>query len=197
MTTNIYILKLEGGKFYVGKTENPMKRYQEHLNGSGSAWTKLYKPIGIEKVIENASPFDEDRYVKEYMFKHGIENVRGGAYVTLSLPEFQEEALKSELWGASDKCTTCGRKGHWAKNCYARTDVSGNDIVYESETESESESEEEVISCADCNKEFRTDYQFEKHTCRPSYFNKKQGACYRCGHFGHYASQCYAKIYKN
>jgi predicted GIY-YIG superfamily endonuclease len=72
-TTNIYILKLQGGRYYIGKSDNVSKRYEQHLNGSGSSWTKKYKPISVDKIIPNASPFDEDKYTKEYMSKiwHG------------------------------------------------------------------------------------------------------------------------------
>jgi predicted GIY-YIG superfamily endonuclease len=123
MSTNIYILKLRSGKYYVGKSANPMERYQQHLDGKGSAWTKKYKPVSLEKVISNVSPFDEDKYTKEYMKKHGIENVRGGAYVTEKLDEVQEESLKRELWAATDKCTRCGRGGHFVSTCHAMTEI--------------------------------------------------------------------------
>ena len=117
MTTNIYILKLQDERYYVGKSENPMKRYQEHMNGSGSAWTRKYKPIGIEKVIEKASPFDEDKYVKIYMSRYGIEKVRGGAHTSIELPEDQEDMLRHELRSATDKCLSCGKPGHFANRC--------------------------------------------------------------------------------
>jgi len=85
MSTNIYILKLQGCKYYIGKSENPMKRYHEHLSGKGATWTKKYKPISIEKIIEKVSHFDEDTYTIVYMAKYGIENVRGGTYVSIQL----------------------------------------------------------------------------------------------------------------
>jgi hypothetical protein len=57
--------------------------------------------------------------------------VRGGSYVQIELSEFHTDALKMEIWAAKDKCTTCGRGGHFAKNCYATTDASGSKIQYE------------------------------------------------------------------
>lgn len=173
-----------------------MKRYKEHMNGSGSAWTRLYKPIKVEKVIENATPFDEDKWVKIYMNKHGIDKVRGGAYVLEDLPEFQKESLKSELWGSTDKCTTCGRSGHWAKDCYAKKDVSGNEIY-------ESESDEEIWECEFCHKEFEDLDECERHEkyCKKKQTSFKQqsakGACYRCGRPGHYSPDCYARTHKD
>jgi predicted GIY-YIG superfamily endonuclease len=89
MTTNIYILRLEGGRYYVGKGDNVMNRYQQHLNGGGSAWTRKYKPISVVRIIPNSSPFEEDKQVKEYMAKYGIQNVRGGSYVQIDLEESQ------------------------------------------------------------------------------------------------------------
>ena len=81
--TNIYVLRLEGGRYYIGKSDNMMNRYQQHINGSGSAWTRQYRPVSLEKIIENVSPFEEDKITKEYMSKYGIDNVRGGSYVEI------------------------------------------------------------------------------------------------------------------
>jgi predicted GIY-YIG superfamily endonuclease len=123
--TNIYVLRLEGGRYYVGKSDNVMNRYQQHLNGSGSAWTKKYKPVSLEKIIENVSSFEEDKITKEYMYKYGIDKVRGGSYVEIQLSKFHTDALNMEIRGAKDLCTKCGRSGHFVKDCYAKTDASG------------------------------------------------------------------------
>jgi predicted GIY-YIG superfamily endonuclease len=122
-STSIYILRLENGKYYVGKSDNPYKRYQEHLEGRGSAWTRQNRPVEVVRFIQGASSFDEDKYTKEYMARYGVENVRGGSYSSVRLDGIQKEALERELRGAQDACMRCGRPGHFARDCYARTEI--------------------------------------------------------------------------
>ena len=121
--TDIYVLRLEDGNYYVVKSDNVENRYQQHCNGNGSAWTRKHKPISLEKTVKSTSPFDEDKVKKEYMSKYGIDKIRGGSYVQVELSEFHIEALKMEIWAAKDLCTQCGRPGHFIKDCYAKTDV--------------------------------------------------------------------------
>lgn len=115
--TNIYILKLEDSKYYIGKSENVERRFQDHMNGNGSVWTRKYKPIEMERVIRSASSFDEDKFTKEYMSTYGIDNVRGGSYTTIELSDEQKEFLTREIWGAKDLCGRCGDAGHFIRYC--------------------------------------------------------------------------------
>jgi hypothetical protein len=154
----------------------------------GSSWTKIYKPLSIERVIENANIFDEDNITKEYMSLYGIGNVRGGSYVTEILNDIQKYTLKKEIWSAKDLCSKCGRMGHFIKDCYAKTDIDGdiiNDIgnIY-------------VYICEKCDMKFENENECSKHEkkCNNKKSTKKNNnSCFRCGREGHYSPYCYAK----
>ncbi len=125
---NIYILSLCEGKFYVGKTTLPASRIDAHFQGKGSAWTRRYPPIAVLGIISNCSDFDEDRYTKELMARHGVENVRGGSYTQMTLDAATLHFLEREMRTASDVCLRCGRKGHFFVDCFAKTHVDGRHL---------------------------------------------------------------------
>ncbi len=182
MSTNIYILKLQDNNYYVGKTKDVHKRFQEHISGNGSSWTKKYKPIKIVKVIKNCSPFEEDKQVKELMSIHGIDKVRGGSYTKIDLLQEEKDTLQKEIWAAKDLCTRCGNSNHFIKDCYAINDINNNKI----------EDKEIVVwICEHCNKEFEDMTKCEKHeTICKQKSNKK--CCKRCGRQNHNDNNCYA-----
>lgn len=82
----MYVLKLEGGKYYVGVTsKTPHFRFNQHKKGfAGASWTKLHKPIRIYDtkdlgmITYAAAQKFENKVVDRYIKKYGINNVRGG-----------------------------------------------------------------------------------------------------------------------
>lgn len=114
MSTIIYVLKLKHGKYYAGKSSDLDKSFIEHLSGEGSIWTKKHEPIEIEQVISN--DVDIDKYVREYMYKYGIDNVRGGLYSEEILTDEQIKTYHKEIWFTNNKCFNCGGN-HFVQSC--------------------------------------------------------------------------------
>lgn len=113
----VYVLLLGENKRYVGWTNNLPVRLQEHLDGKGSAWTKKYGYIKCEQVIPTTDRFDEDKYTKKLMAEYGIENVRGGSYITIELSPDTKLLLMKELRMSTNRCLGCGRPGHYIDKC--------------------------------------------------------------------------------
>ena len=113
----VYVLELQGGKYYVGITSNLDLRYFQHIDGKGSAWTSKFHPLSIIEKRMTANPFEEDMVTKEYMAKYGIDNVRGGSYVSITLDSVQIESITRELRNVAGYCKNCGDLGHYMKEC--------------------------------------------------------------------------------
>jgi len=192
MTTSIYILRLKDSKYYVGATNDVDKRYREHRTGVGAAWTRKYAPLGIDQVIYSASPFDEDKYVKQYMSVYGIDSVRGGSYSQMVLDDAQKSAIEKELRTAEGSCMRCGRTNHFAYTCNARTDVDGREI----------ERNTYVKIVPTPLQKYAIARQLQKMVWYESDSDSDEDsddddACFRCGREGHWVSDCYARRHAN
>jgi predicted GIY-YIG superfamily endonuclease len=99
----IYVIECSNKKYYVGKTNDIIRRFEEHKSGKGSAWTSKYKPIRLISCRPQVSEHDENNETKDLMKKYGIEHVRGGSYTQIELAPEEIFVLQKEIIGNVDK----------------------------------------------------------------------------------------------
>jgi predicted GIY-YIG superfamily endonuclease len=176
--TTVYILKLDNNKYYVGRTSDINTRISEHFDGKGSEWCKINKPVDIIEILQNCNNFEEDKHVKIYMMKYGIDNVRGGSYSKIKLTDAQKKFLQQEIFSVENKCFNCGQLGHLINTCKIK-----KKIVRKSEY------------CYKCGG--------KNHYAKNCYTNKYDSesdsesdddTCFKCGREGHYVKDCFAKF---
>lgn len=110
----IYVLRLTGGKYYVGETKNVYNRVQKHMTNPDTSWVKLNPVESLIECFISTKANDEDETTKRYMELYGVDNVRGGKWCLVDLPEEPSNAVA---------CTKCGRYDHIHETCTATTHV--------------------------------------------------------------------------
>jgi predicted GIY-YIG superfamily endonuclease len=117
MTSYIYTLRLQNDKYYIGKTSDLVARVLAHTNGTGSSYTRKYKPVEVVEVECMRDPFHEDAKTLQYMHLYGIEDVRGGSFANLILTPNDHILINRLLSTAYDLCFICQTPGHYSSNC--------------------------------------------------------------------------------
>ena len=114
----LYVLLLEEDKYYVGKTNDIVRRFSEHKLGTErcSEWTKKYKPISIIHLEYLSSSLDEDNKTEELMLEKGMDNVRGGSYSQMKFSDNIIHSLERKFRHSRGECLNCGEKGHFINN---------------------------------------------------------------------------------
>ena len=130
--TTVYVLELEDGRVYVGSSKDVPRRISQHKAGSGSAYTRIYRPTGVQLPrlgnIEGDGDAAERDETLRYMMLRGIPYVRGWKFSRVDMPpeEFGEaEANIRELFNL---CRRCGYEGHFCTHCRATFDRLGNPV---------------------------------------------------------------------
>ena len=160
-TYTIYVLALEEGKYYVGKTRDLNNRILAHRNKVASAWTTKYPYVKVLTTY-TGDGFEEDKFVIKYMEEFGIENVRGGSYSNIDLTLDQAISIRRALATASNSCIACGYDDHYIQDC-------------------------KTPMCYRCGRpnHLATACQAKSHA-----LCGRLDGCYRCGRTDHWAIRC-------
>lgn len=84
----LYVLELEPGedenaRWYVGLTDDPKRRFKQHLKGEASEWTRRNRPIHGHIIGENRFYFGmdmENQLTLALWDEYGPGSTRGGSY---------------------------------------------------------------------------------------------------------------------
>ena len=84
----LYCLKLEDDCWYVGISEDPIKRATKHGTSKGAAWTRKHKPLlpikdniiitDLGNIGLTQCELKEDLVTEEMQKEYGLNKVRGG-----------------------------------------------------------------------------------------------------------------------
>jgi hypothetical protein len=202
----LYILELQGSRFFIGRSTNVEASIQEHEEGKGSTWVKKYLPIVDYTIHEYNDSYDVDKCVMLYAVLWGWNQVRGGSYEE-ELTEEQIKGIEKEreisvkMGRIRDRCNRCGSYDHYTEECYFGIDVR----LKRREPVEDLESEECLPSEAHLSQEDKYKYTITCTRCgRQSHIvskcnqtNYEDGTCIRCGLKGHGSDTCIAIVNKN
>ena len=144
---NIYVLELQGGRYYVGKTSHTFQRFNQHKSGSGAKWTQKHKVKDLFAFHKDMMDSDENKITVQMMKKYGVRNVRGGSWTKVNMTENEIKRLEGKINARGQRrrrvssskrksqtkkkvsCKRCGRTSHTVEKCYARFHANGKSLT--------------------------------------------------------------------
>ena len=118
----VYVLLLQAGGRYVGKSVDVERRIAEHRGGRGAAWVR--HGGGVVAVEPPITPRTVDlgaweaRETIAQMMRHGFDTVRGWEWTGCApLTPGDLDFYRRTAFGTGDLCRACGRPGHFAQRC--------------------------------------------------------------------------------
>jgi len=123
MRHGVYVLNLQHGGIYVGRSTDIDSHIEQHCSGAGSAWCRHQGGVvGEVATVHVGSPDDlaswEMNETVAQMLMHGFENVRGWEFTNCAALTAKEcDTLKTLVMGQGNMCRRCGGEGHFATHC--------------------------------------------------------------------------------
>jgi len=131
-SASVYILELEQGRVYVGSSRDVKRRVEQHVAGTGSAYTRVYKPTGVllprlGNVGGDGDAAERDETLR-YMMLRGIPYVRGWKFAQVVMPPAEFDEAEANIRELFNLCRRCGYQGHFMTQCKANFDRCGTDL---------------------------------------------------------------------
>ncbi len=111
----VYIIQLKNNKFYVIKSNKLL----ESLEFNNIEWLYYNPIINLQELTEIRifeTDINEDDIVLELMQKYGVNNVRGGTFITLNISVGNTFNIINKLKKELNKCYLCA-KNHQVTDC--------------------------------------------------------------------------------
>ena len=125
----VYALQDGAGRVYVGKSQHVAQRVRAHRAGDGTRFLDAASAAPLPLRTHGTPGEDLETWERNetlaQMHAHGVDNVRGWIFTTtgatrLTPPEMRASAV-AQVCEKFDLCRRCGRGGHFATACYARS----------------------------------------------------------------------------
>jgi hypothetical protein len=116
----VYLLRLEHGKWYVGKSTDIVSRIISHRAGSDVAWVRAHPMLDYSILgVDNEGHMEDNKTIDE-MYARGWRNVRGGMYCQMELTAAHQDDIRRRMCSLRNLCYACARpmtRDHIASRC--------------------------------------------------------------------------------
>lgn len=189
--SGVYVLELQRGFFYVGKSFDTQRRIQQHVYGKDTSyWCKKYGPLiqvhaPITPYTKDMDTWERDELLAR-MMKHGFHCVRGWQILdpTEALSPGSYHTIRNLIMGNQDLCRTCGHFGHFALECETSEEYKAP-WLKKLDACLVSQQQQQQLFNVPTRENLRADFSF------------KHSHCFRCGRYGHWVKDCFARTHKD
>jgi hypothetical protein len=123
MRAGVYVLALQGGRYYVGSSMDIDARIGRHRSGLGAAYTRAHAVLGEEpprtELRDDVESWERAETLQR-MRDHGVESVRGWMWTTVRLNGAHRRSIREQMRERFGACRRCGAPGHYVADCSRR-----------------------------------------------------------------------------